>query len=108
MTVPGLAKVSGAGAWPRYVGIIDSGSETPLVVLLFGGGLLIWVLVLVPTIIAFRRHHPDRWLITGTNLLLGATGMGWLAALAWALRLELPNSAGPGVLGLQNARQRAP
>lgn len=38
-----------------------------------------------PTIIAFRRQHPNRWLIFLLNLLFGATVIGWIAALVWAL-----------------------
>lgn len=59
---------------------------------LFGFGALGIVLVLVglvlyfvPTIIAFRRGHPNRWIIFLVNFLLGATLIGWIAALVWSL-----------------------
>jgi hypothetical protein len=42
---------------------------------------------MLPTIIAFRRGHPSRWLILAANVVLGATGIGWLLALVWALGL---------------------
>lgn len=43
------------------------------------------VLFVVPTIIAFRRGHPNRWPILIVNVCLGGTGLGWAAALIWAL-----------------------
>ena len=54
---------------------------------------LVWLLVLVlvcvvfviPSIIAFRQHHPNRWAILAVNVCLGGTGIGWAAALIWAL-----------------------
>jgi hypothetical protein len=49
--------------------------------LLLAGFVLGWVFYLLPTILAFRRRHPDRWLIGVTNLILGATGVGWVVAL---------------------------
>jgi len=45
---------------------------------------LIWI-ALLPTIIAFRRRHPHRWLILVINVLFSATGIGWIIALIWAL-----------------------
>jgi hypothetical protein len=39
----------------------------------------------LPTIIAMARHHRNKLAIFLVNLLLGWTGVGWLAALIWAL-----------------------
>jgi Superinfection immunity protein len=39
----------------------------------------------VPTMIAFRRQHPNRWAITAVNLVFGATVIGWGIALVWSL-----------------------
>ncbi|MBM0204558.1 superinfection immunity protein [Micromonospora sp. STR1s_5] len=44
------------------------------------------VLYVLPSIIAFRRQHPNRWLILGLNVFLGETGILWVVALVWALR----------------------
>ncbi len=45
----------------------------------------------LPSIIAFRRHHPHRWPILAIDVLFGATGIGWLGTLVWALRIvQLP------------------
>lgn len=65
---------------------------------------LAWAFYLLPTIIAFRRRHPNRWLITAINVFLGGTGIGWLGALVWALgAVHVSNVAGGshgGELGL--------
>ena len=47
--------------------------------------LVILLVVFIPTIVAFRREHPDRWLIFVVNLAFGGTVVGWVAALVWAL-----------------------
>ncbi len=55
-----------------------------------GAWLCAWLLVLaggyvLPAIIAYRRAHHQRMAIAALNLLLGWTGLGWVAALVWAL-----------------------
>lgn len=52
-------------------------------------GLLVLITILavlyfIPSIVAFARGHPNRWVILVINLLLGGTGLGWLGALIWA------------------------
>jgi len=37
-----------------------------------------------PSIIAFYRTHPNRWLILVVNTVFGGTGLGWLGSLIWA------------------------
>ena len=39
----------------------------------------------VPTVVAFRRRHPQIMAIAVLNLFLGWTFLGWLGALIWAL-----------------------
>lgn len=51
-------------------------------VALLVGAILV---ALIPTIIAFRRKHPHRWLILVLNVLFSATGIGWIIALIWSL-----------------------
>lgn len=48
--------------------------------------LIIGFVYVVPTFIAFRRNHPNRWLILLVNVVFGGTILGWGIALAWALR----------------------
>ena len=54
--------------------------------------LTIWTIVLVvfgffsiPTLVAFYRRHRSRWVILVVNVLFGATVIGWIVALIWAL-----------------------
>jgi len=62
--------------------------------------LVIFVLGLVlgfnfiPTFVAFARGHPQRAGIFILNLLLGWTGIGWLAALIWSLSGGRPQDGG--------------
>lgn len=39
-----------------------------------------------PSVIAFWRRHPNRWLIAVINIVFGGTLLGWLIALVWALK----------------------
>jgi Superinfection immunity protein len=48
-----------------------------------------------PTIIAHWRQHHFRWPITAVNIVLGLTGIGWLAALVWAVWPEDPTRPRP-------------
>ena len=45
------------------------------------------VIAFLPAIIAFRRGHPSRWAILVVCLVFGATVIGWVVALIWALGL---------------------
>lgn len=54
--------------------------------------LWVWVVVLVvgtffviPTIVAFSRRHRSRWAILVLNLVFGATLVGWIIVLIWAM-----------------------
>ena len=48
-------------------------------------GLIAIVLFFLPTIIAFRRDHRNRWVIFLINFVFGATVLGWIGALIWAM-----------------------
>lgn len=43
------------------------------------------VVYLVPFIVGAGRAHPQLPLILALNITLGWTGVGWIAALVWAL-----------------------
>lgn len=56
----------------------------------FAIGFIIILLAFVfgyflPSIIAFNRGHPNRWLIFVINAAFGVTFFGWLICLVWAL-----------------------
>lgn len=55
----------------------------------FGANLIILSLIMlvgymIPTLVAFVRGHPNRWLIAVINIVLGGTGLGWLGSFVWA------------------------
>ena len=52
--------------------------------LLVVGGLA-WLYVL-PSLMAFRRRHRNRWVILMVDVMFGASVVGWLWAFFWALR----------------------
>lgn len=47
--------------------------------------IILALIYLLPTIIAFSRGHASKWGIFATNLLLGWSGIIWLVALIWSL-----------------------
>jgi len=56
-------------------------------VIFLGISLLIaGIIYIMPSIIAFRRNHPNRWIILVINIAFGGTIIGWGIALVWAMR----------------------
>jgi hypothetical protein len=53
------------------------------------------LLYIVPTVIAWRRHHHQRYAIAACNILLGWTILGWIVALCLALSAVKPQPATP-------------
>lgn len=51
----------------------------------------------LPTIIAFYRGHPNRWVIFVINFAFGLTMFGWLICLIWSLNaIHVPSSGNRG------------
>ncbi|TPI65555.1 superinfection immunity protein [Mesorhizobium sp. B3-1-3] len=48
--------------------------------------LIATIIFLIPSIIAFLRRHPNRWMIFLLNTFLGATGIVWFGCLIWACK----------------------
>jgi hypothetical protein len=48
--------------------------------------LVVGIVYILPSIVAFRRNHPNRWIILVINVAFGGTIIGWGIALAWAMR----------------------
>ena len=46
--------------------------------------LCLLALYFLPIVVAFVRHHKAKLAIVITDLLLGWTVVGWIAALIWA------------------------
>ena len=53
----------------------------------FGFG---FVLYFLPAIIAFGKSKRDAGAILALNFFLGWTAIGWVFALVWALKQEMP------------------
>lgn len=66
--------------------------------------LIIGIVYVLPTIVAFRRDHPNRWLRLVINVAFGGTVIGWGIALVWAMqaahRLGSTSSGGESGLNL--------
>ena len=74
-----------------------SGNDTDALLTLIFLGLipLAFLIYAIPSIIAFRRRHPNRFAILVINIAFGGTGIGWLGALVWALSaVHLSNETG--------------
>jgi hypothetical protein len=56
----------------------------------FGLGFVIYFL---PTILAFARNKRDTEAILLLNLFLGWTMIGWVVALVWAVKTDIPVAA---------------
>ena len=47
--------------------------------------LILLVGYFVPAIVAFARDHHNKWAILVLDLLTAWSGIGWIAAMVWAL-----------------------
>jgi uncharacterized membrane protein len=46
--------------------------------------ILVVIIYMLPTLIAFSREHPRRQELTVFNILLGWTLIGWIIIFLWA------------------------
>ncbi len=60
---------------------------TVLFLPIFGFGFLLYFL---PTIIAFASNKRDTTSILLLNFFLGWTAIGWIIALVWAVKQDVP------------------
>jgi hypothetical protein len=58
----------------------------------FGSGIAIYLL---PTIIAAARSKRDLLSIFLLNFSLGWTAIGWIVALVWAVKTDVPHALPP-------------
>ncbi len=82
--VLGVLGLAGSLVALCIIGIMAAGGQDNWV---FGVGILLVVFLLIiafPTLIAFWRGHPNRYLILVLNLFF-ATGVTWVIALIWSL-----------------------
>ena len=64
---------------------MSDGETLALVIGAIVFGLIACVLFFIPTIVAFRRDHRNRWIIFLINFVFGATVLGWIGALIWTI-----------------------
>src|SRR5882724_2436971 len=78
--------------------------DTGFVIFMLIALLIAGFIYILPTIVAFRRDHPNRWIILVINVAFGGTILGWGIAPAWALRaahrIGSTNSGGESGLNL--------
>ena len=72
--------------------------EENIVLIVVGLGFLVAGLIyIIPSLLAFHRIHPNRWIIFVINIAFGGTIIGWGVALIWALRaVHRPGSVSSG------------
>lgn len=71
---------------------------------IIAGLIILAVIYMIPTIVAFWRGHPNRWVILLLNIFLGGTGIVWFGCLIWACMAvhvsNNPNDSHGGESGL--------
>ncbi len=65
--------------------IASDNPDSPLMIFIYLGLTIFGLVFFLPTIVAFKRKHPNRFLILVINVLAGWTGIAWLVALIWAM-----------------------
>ena len=75
--------IHGRAPFGSLVGVFDEQDE-----LIWALGFLVFLLgaYFIPTAVAFSRDVRSRWLVAVINTFLGWTLVGWMVALAVALR----------------------
>lgn len=48
------------------------------------------ILYFIPSVVAWKRNHPQKTPIIALNVLLGWTLLGWVGALVWSLSTPNP------------------
>lgn len=81
--LPALALSTMAATQPASAQALDGDDYTRATGMLIAFGVLV-IIYLIPTFVAFRRGHPNRWVIALLNVFVGGTGLGWFGSLIWA------------------------
>jgi len=68
----------------------NSNFSTPITNAALGGfGIFLIIiaslLYFIPTVIAWKRNHPQKTPIIALNILLGWSVLGWIGSLIWSL-----------------------
>jgi membrane protein YdbS with pleckstrin-like domain len=78
----GLIALDGFGCIALIATCLPQVAGAAAGLLVFAAVIVVW---LVPAIVAYRRHHRNTQAILALDFFLGWTGIGWVAALVWAL-----------------------
>jgi hypothetical protein len=72
----------GIQAMRRPAGLGDDMFDSTTTIIML---VLVVVIYMLPTLIAFGREHPRRQDVAVVNILLGWTLIGWVGVFLWAL-----------------------
>jgi hypothetical protein len=67
------------------------------------GAAIAGFIYIIPSLVAFHRNHPNRWLIFAINIAFGATIIGWIGPLVWALNVAHRSNEPGGSHGGESA-----
>lgn len=81
----GAAAIIAFGVMIIFLVAFPNGEAKGTVIALMGVAFAILVYI-APTLVANDRKHPDLSSIAAVNILLGWSLIGWVVALAWALK----------------------
>jgi len=69
-----------------YPEVAKANDNSTVVLGLFIFGLFVFLIYFLPTIVAFNKAHPNRWVILALNVFLGSTVIVWVICLIWAMK----------------------
>ena len=79
--------------------VFAASDEVGVYILIFFASIIGIAIFFLPTIIAFKRSHRNRWIIFLLNIF-GATIILWVIALVWSLnKIDDPIKGGQPVVG---------
>jgi len=81
----GVTALVWIGSTPAALAQAGGGFQLDVGHVFFAIAVVVGLVLMIPTFIAFYRQHPNRWLIGVINVVFGPTLFGWLICLVWAL-----------------------
>ena len=79
--------------------VFASSDEVAVYILIFFVSIIGIAIFFLPTIVAFKRSHRNRWIIFLLNIF-GATIILWVIALVWSLnKFDDPIKGGQPIVG---------
>ena len=79
--------------------VFAASDEVGVYILIFFASIIGIAIFFLPTIVAFKRSHRNRWIIFVLNIF-GATIILWVIALVWSLnKIDDPVKGGQPVVG---------